>query len=152
MAQVQSKKKKLRKEGKEDAIPEDEPARMELSIKVMISRMFAEFEQRKRQLEDRDQEQRKKQKEEQAERESLSESRTPKASWSTRPCLPLPAGPHAEQESATLPLAGRFMEALQKREQKMWEKTRQKRVQVAAAASHHRTDARGSAARAHRQG
>ena len=65
--------------------------RMELSIKVMISRMFAEFEQRKKQLEERDKEQRDKAKEQQAEKE--------------------------------------FMEALQKREQKMWEKSRQKRVQ-----------------------
>lgn len=88
---AKSAKKKLRKEGKDDSIPEDDPMRMELSIKVMISRMFAEFEQRKKQLEERDKEQRDKAKEQQAEKE--------------------------------------FMEALQKREQKMWEKSRQKRVQ-----------------------
>ena len=87
---AKSAKKKLRKEGKDDSIPEDDPMRMELSIKVMISRMFAEFEQRKKQLEKQDQDARKKAKEEQAERE--------------------------------------FMDALKKQEEKMWEKSRQKRV------------------------
>ncbi|KAL1511391.1 hypothetical protein AB1Y20_006192 [Prymnesium parvum] len=87
---VKAAKKKLRKEGEDDAVPEDDPARMEMTVKVMISRMFAEFEQRKKQLEERDAEQKKKAKEEQAERE--------------------------------------FMEALKKREEKMWEKSRQKRV------------------------
>jgi len=87
---VAKDKKKLRKEGQEDTVPEDDPEKMALAVKVMISRMFAEFESRKRQLEEKDAEQRKKAKEEQAERE--------------------------------------FMEALAKREQKMWEKSRQKRV------------------------
>jgi DnaJ family protein C protein 8 len=87
---VAKDKKKLRKEGQEEQVPEDEPEKMALSVKVMISRMFSEFESRKRQLETRDVEARKKAKEEQAERE--------------------------------------FMEALAKREQKMWERSRQKRV------------------------
>jgi len=87
---VKGQKKKLRKEGEDDSVPEDDPARMEMSVKVMISRMFAEFEQRKKQLETKDAEMKAKAKEEQAERE--------------------------------------FMEALKKREEKMWEKSRQKRV------------------------
>jgi len=87
---VAKDKKKLRKEGEDEKVPEDDPEKMALAVKVMISRMFSEFESRKRQLETRDMEARKKAKEEQAERE--------------------------------------FMEALAKREQKMWEKSRQKRV------------------------
>jgi len=83
-------KKKLAKEGKEEEAAEDDPQKKHLAVKVMISRMFAEFEQRKRQLEERDQQARKKQKEEEAEKE--------------------------------------FMEALAAREQRMWEKSRQKRV------------------------
>ncbi len=63
---VRSAKKKLAKAGEDDVVPEDDPARMELAIKVMISRMFAEFEQRKAQLEERDVANRKKAKEEQA--------------------------------------------------------------------------------------
>jgi len=89
-SRVAKDKKKLKKEGQEEAVPEDDPAKMSLSVKIMISRMFAEFEQRKRALEIKDTEARKKAKEEQAEKE--------------------------------------FMEALAKREQKMWEKSRQKRV------------------------
>jgi len=88
---VNAQKKKLRKEGEDDAVPEDDPARMEMTVKVMISRMFAEFEQRKAQLAAKDAEQKQKAKEEQAEKE--------------------------------------FMDALKKREEKMWEKSRQKRVQ-----------------------
>ena len=87
---VAKEKKRLRKEGASEVVPEDDPATMELQIKVMISRMFAEFEQRKAQLAERDKEMQKRAKQEQAEKE--------------------------------------FMEALQKKEQKMWEKSRQKRV------------------------
>tara|TARA_B110001452_G_scaffold217035_1_gene188507 strand:+ start:244 stop:1095 length:852 start_codon:yes stop_codon:yes gene_type:complete len=91
----QSAKKKLRKEGAEtgsidDTVPEDDPAKFGLAVKIMISRMFAEFEQRKKQLEAKDKEMKKAAQEEQAEKE--------------------------------------FMEALKKKEEKLWEKTRQKRV------------------------
>ena len=71
MAQVQSKKKKLRKEGESDEVPEDDPARMAVGVKIMISRMFAEFEQRKKQLEKQDADAKAKAKEEQAEREFM---------------------------------------------------------------------------------
>jgi len=87
---VTSQKKKLRKEGASDTVPEDDPDRMAISVKVMICRMFAEFEQRKKQLEHKDAEAKKKAQEELAERE--------------------------------------FLEALKKKEEKMWEKSRQKRV------------------------
>ena len=87
---VASSKKKLRKEGQSDAVPEDDPDRMGVSVKVMICRMFAEFELRKGQLEKQDAEAKKKAQEELAERE--------------------------------------FLEALKKKEEKMWEKSRQKRV------------------------
>ena len=51
---VKSAKKKLRKEGEDDAVPEDDPMRMAMSVKVMIGRMFAEFEARKKQLDEKD--------------------------------------------------------------------------------------------------
>jgi len=68
---VQSQKKKLRKEGASDAVPEDDAGRLGVSIKVMICRMFAEFEQRKKMLEKQDAEAKKKAQEELAEREFL---------------------------------------------------------------------------------
>jgi hypothetical protein len=49
---VAKEKKRLRKEGAaSEVVPEDDPATMTLGIKIMISRMFAEFEQRKKMLE-----------------------------------------------------------------------------------------------------
>ncbi len=87
---VSARKKKLRKEGQDDAVAEDDPDKMAIAVKVMISRMFAEFEARKKQLEKQDAEAKKKAKEEQAERE--------------------------------------FLAALKAKEEKMWEKSRQKRV------------------------
>ena len=48
---VASAKKKLRKEGQDETVPEDDPDRLAVAVKVMICRMFAEFEQRKAQLE-----------------------------------------------------------------------------------------------------
>lgn len=87
---VKSQKKKLRKEGADDAVPEDDPERMAIAVKIMICKMFAEFEQRKAQLEKQDAEAKAKAKEQQAEKE--------------------------------------FMDALKKHEEKMWEKSRQKRV------------------------
>ena len=88
-------KKKKRKENAEtgsidDSVPEDDPHKFKMAVKIMISRMFAEFEQRKKQLEAKDKEMKKAAQEEQAEKE--------------------------------------FMEALKKKEEKLWEKTRQKRV------------------------
>ena len=68
---VKSQKKKQRKEGRDEAVPEDDPARLATANKIMISRMFAEFEQRKKVLEQRDKDQRKKAQEEQAEREFM---------------------------------------------------------------------------------
>ena len=88
---IAKEKKRLRKEGEDEAVPEDDPDKRQSALKVMICRMFAEFEQRKAQLEKHDAEAKKKAREEQAERD--------------------------------------FMDALAKREQKMWEKSRQKRVQ-----------------------
>ena len=87
---VASQKQKLRKGGGGDAVPEDDPGQLSISVKVMICRMFAEFEQRKAQLEKKDAEAREKAQEELAERE--------------------------------------FLEALRKKEEKLWEKSRQKRV------------------------
>ena len=87
---VAKEKKRLRKEGQDEDVPEDDPDRLASSIKVMICRMFAEFEQRKKQLQKQDAEAKQKARDEMAERE--------------------------------------FMDALKQREQKMWEKSRQKRV------------------------
>ena len=73
-----------------DAVPEDNPLAMENAIRVMICRMFAEFESRKKVLELHDAEARAKAREDAAERE--------------------------------------FMAALERREQRLWEKSRAKRV------------------------
>lgn len=87
---VAKEKKRKRKEGEDDAVPEDDPDRLASAVKVMICRMFAEFEHRKNQLEKHETEAKKKAREEQAEKE--------------------------------------FMDALKAREEAMWEKSRQKRV------------------------
>lgn len=87
---VKSQKKKLRKEGQSEDVPEDDPDRMGVAVKIMIVRMFSEFEQRKAQMEKQDAEAKRKAQEAQAEKE--------------------------------------FMDALKKQEEKMWEKSRQKRV------------------------
>lgn len=68
---VERAKKKAQKAGEDDAVPEDDPDRFAIAVKVMISRMFAEFEQRKKQLEKQDAEAKKKAREEQAEREFM---------------------------------------------------------------------------------
>jgi len=46
---VAKEKKRKRKEGEDDAVPEDDPDRLASAVKVMICRMFAEFEHRKKQ-------------------------------------------------------------------------------------------------------
>jgi len=88
-------KKKKRKENAEtgsidDSVAEDDPHKFKMAVKIMISRMFAEFEQRKKQLETKDKEMKKAAQEQQAEKE--------------------------------------FMDALKKKEDALWEKSRQKRV------------------------
>merc|ERR1711892_1121020 len=88
-------KKKKRKENAEtgsidDSVAEDDPHKFKMAVKIMISRMFAEFEQRKKQLEVKDKEMKKAAQEQQAEKE--------------------------------------FMDALKKKEDALWEKSRQKRV------------------------
>ena len=87
---VQSQKKKLRKDGQPEDVPEDDPNQLAVAVKIMIVRMFTEFEQRKKQMEKKEADEKKAMMEAAAERE--------------------------------------FMEALKKQEEKIWEKSRQKRV------------------------
>lgn len=68
---VAKEKKRLRKECLDDAVPEDDPDKLSSAVKVMICRMFAEFEQRKKLLERQDADAKKKAREEQAEREYM---------------------------------------------------------------------------------
>eukprot|EP00966_Prymnesium_polylepis_P110822 2563599-Prymnesium_polylepis.1 len=179
---VKAAKKKLRKEGEDDSVPEDDPARMEMTVKVraatqsfgrahtsqsrssglahtsqsravrfpaarchafccsapqvMISRMFAEFEQRKKQLEARDAQQKQKAKEEQA-RARTCERPEGIMPWRRRQrCFPtMPSwrmSRRAQHHPCTRCVCSQaereFMDALKKREEKMWEKSRQKRV------------------------
>jgi len=92
-------------------------------MQVMISRMFAEFEQRKKQMEERDANLKKKAKEEQV-------NQTPSSPISIGACRTFraPAPPSTILARTRLQAEREFMEALKKREEKMWEKSRQKRI------------------------
>lgn len=66
---IAEKKKKLKKEGKFDGVPEDEPAKYKHAIYVMVMKLFADIERRRQQLEVRDMEERKRKREAEIEEE-----------------------------------------------------------------------------------
>lgn len=66
---INEKRKKLRKEGKSDAIPEDDSAKYKHAVYVMVMKLFADMERRRQQLEVRDQEERKRKREQEIEEE-----------------------------------------------------------------------------------
>uniref|UniRef100_A0A182UK60 J domain-containing protein n=1 Tax=Anopheles melas TaxID=34690 RepID=A0A182UK60_9DIPT len=66
---IAEKKKKLKKEGKYDGVPEDEPAKYKHAIYVMVMKLFADIERRRQQLEVRDMEERKRKREAEIEEE-----------------------------------------------------------------------------------
>lgn len=66
---ISEKRKKLRKDGKPDSIPEDDPAKYKHAVYVMVMKLFADMERRRQQLEVRDQEERKRKREQEIEEE-----------------------------------------------------------------------------------
>ena len=88
-------KKKKRKENAEtgsidDSVPEDDPQKLKMAVKIMISRMFAEFEQRKKQLEAKDRDMKKAAQEQQAEKEFMDALKKKVAPYPCPYPLPLP--------------------------------------------------------------
>lgn len=66
---ISEKRKKLRKEGRSDAIPEDDPGKYKHAVYVMVMKLFADMERRRQQLDLRDQEERKRKREQEIEEE-----------------------------------------------------------------------------------
>jgi DnaJ family protein C protein 8 len=60
---LQEKKKKLKKEGKDTRVEEDDPEKYKHAVYVMTMKLFADLERKRRKLEDRDQEERKRKRE-----------------------------------------------------------------------------------------
>lgn len=56
---MKAARKALRKEGREEAVPEDEPRVYRRTVRQFVCKMFVEFEQRRAQLEARDARERK---------------------------------------------------------------------------------------------
>lgn len=68
-AMIAEKRKKLRKEGKPEGIPEDDPGKYKHAVYVMVMKLFADMERRRQQLDLRDQEERKRKREAEIEEE-----------------------------------------------------------------------------------
>lgn len=66
---ITEKRKKLKKEGKSDVIPEDDPSKYKHAVYVMVMKLFADMERRRQQLDLRDQEERKRKREQEIEEE-----------------------------------------------------------------------------------
>jgi len=64
--QIKAAKKALRKDGKDEVVPEDEPRVYRRTVRQFVCKMFVEFEQRRAQLEARDANERKRKTEEAA--------------------------------------------------------------------------------------
>jgi DnaJ family protein C protein 8 len=68
---IVEKKKKLKKEGKSDVVPEDNPEKYKHVIYVTVMKLFAEMERKRQQLEVRDMEERKRKREAEIEEEEM---------------------------------------------------------------------------------
>ncbi|XP_055587860.1 dnaJ homolog subfamily C member 8 [Uranotaenia lowii] len=66
---ILEKRKKLRKEGKHEAVPEDDPDKYKHAVYVMVMKLFADMERRRQQQDSRDQEERKRKREQEIEEE-----------------------------------------------------------------------------------
>ena len=67
--QIAEKRKKLKKEGKETRVDEDDPQKYKRAIYVMTMKLFADMEKRRRELDQRDMEERKRKREAEIENE-----------------------------------------------------------------------------------
>lgn len=72
--QLAEKRKKLKKEGKSTAIPEDDPEKYKHSKYVMVMKLFADMERKRQQLDVRDQEERKRKREQEIEEEEAKKA------------------------------------------------------------------------------
>lgn len=63
------KRKKLKKEGKSEKIEEDDPEKYNQAIKVMTMKLFADYERKRRAMEERNMEERKRKREEEIQEE-----------------------------------------------------------------------------------
>lgn len=75
---MEEKRKKLKKDKKDYRIEEDDPQVYKQAIKVMTMKLFAEYERKRRALEERAQEERKRKREEEIEQE---ETKTMEKEW-----------------------------------------------------------------------
>nr|CAG4638734.1 EOG090X0DLG [Cyclestheria hislopi] len=66
---VSEKKKKLKKEGKDTRVEEDDPEKYRRAVYVMTMKLFADMERKRRELEQRDMEERKRKREKEIEEE-----------------------------------------------------------------------------------
>lgn len=71
---IAEKKKKLKKDGKDNRIPEDDPIKYKHAIYVMVMKLFADMERRRQQLDSKDQEERKRKREAEIEEEERKKS------------------------------------------------------------------------------
>lgn len=68
------KRKKLKKEGRGEKIPEDDPEKYEHSKYVMVMKLFADMERKRQQLDVRDMEERKRKREQEIEEEETKKA------------------------------------------------------------------------------
>jgi DnaJ homolog subfamily C member 8 len=72
--QLAEKRKKLKKEGRDVAIPEDDPEKYKHAKYVMVMKLFADMERKRQQLDVRDQEERKRKREQEIEEEETKKA------------------------------------------------------------------------------
>ena len=67
--QINEKRKKLKREGKDSRVDEDDPGNYKHAVYVMTMKLFADMERKRRDLEQRDMEERKRKREQEIEEE-----------------------------------------------------------------------------------
>ena len=70
---IVEKRKKLKKEGKSDDIPEDNPDKYNHAVYVTVMKLFADMERKRQQQDVRDMEERKRKREQEIEEEEMKE-------------------------------------------------------------------------------
>lgn len=69
IVQISEKRKKLKREGREQRVDEDDPENYKHAVYVMTMKLFADMERKRRDLEQRDMEERKRKREQEIEEE-----------------------------------------------------------------------------------
>jgi DnaJ homolog subfamily C member 8 len=70
---IDEKRKKLKREKRDEAVEEDDPIKYKHSVKVMTMKLFADYERKRRSLDERAQEERKRKREEEIEQEEAKQ-------------------------------------------------------------------------------